>query len=433
MTAGDKMYEYAKKIIPGGTNLYSKRPELYAPGQWPAYYQRAKGIKIWDTDGNVYRDFSTSGIGTCPLGYADDEINRAVIDALRNGSMSSLNCPEDLWLAERLLVRHPWADMVRYTRSGGEAMAVAVRIARAATGRDVIAYCGYHGWHDWYLAANLRPRSLDNHLLQGLSSDGVPGVLNRTAYPFDFNDYGSLERIVAIANVAAIVMEPVRNITPSHGFLRGVRSLARTCGAVLIFDEITSGWRMTDGGIHMNYNVYPDIAVFGKAMSNGYPMAAVIGKREVMEAAKKTFISSTYWTERIGPTAAIATLDKFKRENVAEHLVRIGEQVQKGWEFAATSAGIPITVTGIPPLAHFELNIEGKDVAHTLFVQLMLEKGYLAKNAFYASFAHQPEDVDLYLQHVHDAFKQIKAWYDKGTMRDNLRGEVANPDFYRMT
>jgi glutamate-1-semialdehyde 2,1-aminomutase len=335
---GQTLYQKARELIPGGTQLLSKRPEMFLPAQWPVYYSKAKGAEVWDLDGKKYIDASISGVSTSTLGFADPEVEEAIIKAIQAGPMSTLNCPEEVELAELLIDLHPWAEMVRYARSGGEMMAVAVRIARASAGRDKIAFCGYHGWHDWYLSANLaEDNALSEHLLRGLEPAGVPRGLTGTTLPFRYNRIDELKAIVSEhgRELAAIVMEPVRDTSPVKGFLEEVRLIANRIGAVLIFDEITAGWRMNTGGIHLTYGVNPDLAVFAKAMSNGYAMAAIIGRRDVMQAAQKTFISSTSWTERIGPAASLATIRKHRRETVAKHLIDVGTQVREGWGAAA--------------------------------------------------------------------------------------------------
>jgi glutamate-1-semialdehyde aminotransferase len=427
---GQALYERARQLIPGGTQLFSKRPERFAPGQWPPYYEAAKGCKITDTDGNHYVDMTTAGIGACVLGYADATVDAAVVEAIISGSQSTLNCPEEVYLAEKLVELHGWAGGVRYARSGGEALCIAVRIARAYTGRDDIMFCGYHGWHDFYLAANLSDnKALDGHLLPGLSPKGVPRALTGTATPFDYNDIRSLLEATEGKDIAAIVMEPVRSEYPRYGFLQLVRAHANHIGAVLIFDEITSGWRLGPGGAHLDLsqtNVSPDLAVFAKAMSNGYPMAAVIGRERVMQAAQDTFISSTSWTERIGPAAALATIAKYEREDVHEHLMAIGQRVQDGWRACATEAGLPIKVYGIPPLSHFEFE-DAPDLSCTLFTQLMLERSYLAGNAFYPSYAHTVKQVNHYLDAAQEVFKQI------ANSEVSLKGDIRHPDFRRLT
>jgi glutamate-1-semialdehyde 2,1-aminomutase len=351
-TKGQELWKKAKTIIPGGGQLLSKRSERFLPGLWPSYYVKAKGCEVWDLDGNHYFDFAQMGVGSCVLGYADEDVNRAVIKAIQDGSMSSLNCYEEVELAEKLIHLHPWAEMVRFAKTGGEACAIAVRIGRAATGRSKVAFCGYHGWHDWYLSANLGNASnLDGQLLPGLEPLGVPRELCETAIPFNYNKLNELEKIVDTYpnEIGAIIMEPERDSPPEPGFLEGVRKIATRIGAVLIFDEITSGFRMNLGGIHLRYGMNPDIAVFGKALGNGFPISAVIGRKEVMEHAQESFISSTFWTERVGSVAALATIKKMETHDVQGHLIRYGERINQGWKELARKHGIDIHISGIPP------------------------------------------------------------------------------------
>lgn len=433
---GQELYKKARALIPGGTQLLSKRPEMFLPEQWPAYYSRARGVETWGLDGKKYVDMGYCGIGACVLGFADPDVDEAVKAAIDSGSMATLNCPEEVSLAETLCALHPWADMVRYSRSGGEAMSIAVRIARAAAGRDKVAFCGYHGWHDWYISANLaEDNALDGHLLAGLEPAGVPRGLRGTALPFHYNRIDELEAIVSghRDELAAIVMEPIRDHEPEPGFLERVREIATEIGAVLVFDEITAGFRMNTGGIHLLYGVTPDIAVFAKAISNGYPMAAIIGVKEVMQAAQDTFISSTYWTEKIGPTAALATIRKYREENVAAHLIEVGRLIQKGWGEVADSTGLSLSVNGIPPLGHFTLEYENGQEIRTLFTQLMLEKGFLASNAFYATYAHQGVHVENYLAAAEDVFRVIVRAIENTEVESLLRGPVAHSGFQRLT
>ncbi|MCM8820505.1 MAG: aminotransferase class III-fold pyridoxal phosphate-dependent enzyme, partial [Candidatus Omnitrophica bacterium] len=320
---GQRLWKRAKELIPMGTQLLSKNSDQFLPEQWPSYFKKARGIEVWDIDGNRYLDFTIMGVGSCILGYADPDVNEAVKKVIDTGNMCTLNSPEEVELAEVLLNMEPWAGKVRYARTGGEAMAVAVRIARAFSGKDKVAFCGYHGWHDWYLSANLsEDKNLDGHLLPGLKPLGVPRALLGTSFPFTYNNINELEEIVKSNDIGAIVMEPLRSNYPEDGFLEKVRAIADRCNAVLIFDEITSGFRMRVGGVYKIFNVLPDIVVYAKAISNGYPMAAIVGRSEVMERAEESFISSTYWTERIGPAAAIATIKKMKEKDVPTHLIK---------------------------------------------------------------------------------------------------------------
>lgn len=433
---GQELYERARRRIPGGTQLLSKRPELLLPEQWPSYYSRTSGVEVWDLDGVRYIDMISGGIGACVLGYADPDVDRAVHQAIEAGTMSHLNCPEEVELADLLCELHPWAEMVRYGRCGGEAMAIAVRIARARTRRDKVAFCGYHGWHDWYLAANLASEdALGGHLLSGLEPAGVPRGLAGTALPFHYNQIEGLEEIVAAHRdeLAAIVMEPVRSYEPAPGFLERVKELSRETGAVLIFDEVTSGFRMNTGGMHLLYGTMPDMAVFAKGMSNGYPMAAIIGRAEVMEAAQESFISSTYWTEKIGPVAALATIRKHRRENVPAHLAEVGEMMREGWRDAARTSGLSITVTGVPALTYFSFNYPNAQAIRTLFTQMMLERGYLATNAFYATYAHKPEHMKSYAAEVSEVFAELARAVESNRVEELLKGPIAHAGFYRLS
>jgi len=430
-----EMQKRAKNRIPGMTQLLSKRPDMFAPGSWPGYFSKAKGAAVWDLDGNKYTDMSIGGIGANVLGYADPDVDAAVLAAIKAGSSSSLNCPEEVELAELLCDIHPWAGMVRFARTGGESMAVAVRIARAHTRRDKIAFCGYHGWHDWYLAANLgTENALGEHLISGLNPLGVPKGLQGTALPFRYNRLNELEQIVKNnrSELAAVIMEPIRNEQPQPGFLEGVEALADEAGAVFIFDEISSGFRLNSGGAHLLFGIVPDIAVFSKAIGNGFPIAAIIGKANVMEVAQDTFISSTMWTERVGPAAAIATINKHRKFNVADHLVKIGTQVQEGWNNAARKNGLNIKTGGIPPLSHFSFECDNALSMKALFIKLMLEKGFLASTLFYSMFAHSDRQLTSYLKSVEEAFAQISSAHKKGIIEKLIGGRPSASGFRRL-
>jgi len=429
-----ELQKRAKELIPGMTQLLSKRPDRFSYGVWPGYYKKASGVEIWDLDDNKYIDMSISGIGANILGYADPDIDAAVREAIASGTSCSLNCPEEVELAELLCELHPWAEMVRYARTGGEAMAIAVRIARASTGKDRVAFCGYHGWHDWYLAANLGTKNaLGEHLISGLNPAGVPMGLEGTALPFRYNNLHELESIVATNELAAIVMEPIRNEDPMPGFFEGVRSLADEANAVFIIDEISAGFRLNTGGAHLVIgNVIPDIAVFSKALGNGYPIAAIIGKADVMQAAQKTFISSTNWTERIGPTAALATIRKHKRVDAGKHLIKVGKMVQQGWRKLSDKHELELEIGGIPPLSHFVFKEDRSSYIKALFIQLMLEKGFLASSLFYSMYAHSIEHIQQYLEATDSSFGEISEAIKKDRLKQILKGKPAVAGFKRL-
>lgn len=433
---GPQLWEKAKKLIPGGGQLLSKRSERFLPGLWPAYYSKAKGCEVWDLDGNHYYDFAQMGVGACVLGYADDEVDEAVMKAIRNGSMCTLNCSEEVQLAEKLINLHPWAEMARFARTGGEACAIAVRIARAASGKSKIAFCGYHGWHDWYLAANLGDSSnLDGQLLPGLDPIGVPRELRGTAIPFNYNKLIELQAIIDKypREIGVIIMEPERGSSPEPGFLEGVREIATKIGAVLIFDEVTSGFRMNIGGIHLRYGVYPDLTVFGKALGNGYPISAIIGRRAVMESAQDTFISSTFWTERIGFTAALATIDKMEKNDVPSQLIRFGNLINQGWSRIAESNNLSVHITGISPLTHISFNGDHDLAIQTLYTQEMLKRRFLLGSSVYATYAYSPQIIDKFIEFSDVVFRIIKNAISNDQIIILLKGDLIHSGFKRLS
>lgn len=434
MGTGQELYNKAKALIPGGTMLLSKRPEMFLPEQWPSYFSKAKGCRVWDLDGKELIDMSIMGIGTNTLGYGNDAVDTAVMETVKKGNMSTLSCPEEVYLAEKLIELNPWADMVRFARSGGEANAIAIRIARAASGKDNVAICGYHGWHDWYLSANHNEGDeLSNHLLPGLSAKGVPKNLKNSVYPFNYNDFEQLLSIVENNDIGVIKMEVVRNFGPEDDFLHKVRELATKKNIVLIFDECTSGFRETFGGIYQKYGVEPDMAMYGKTLGNGYALTAVVGKKPVMEAAQTTFISSTFWTERIGPTAALATLKEMEHVKSWEVITENGRKMQEGWQNLANSHRLNITLAGIPALSTYSFNSKEALSYKTLIAQEMLKKGVLASTSFYASTAHTEHEFEVYFNGLDEVFGKIsKCERGENKIENLLEGPVCHSGFKRL-
>ena len=433
-----QLYRYAKTRIPGGTQLVSKSPERFAPNVWPAYFREARGCETWDLDGRHYYDMSTNGIGACLLGFRDPEVTEAVQQRISLGSMSSLNSPEEVELADLLCELHPWAHQVRYARSGGEIAAVAVRIARATTRRSLIAVCGYHGWHDWYLAANLgESDALNGHLLPGLNPHGVPSELRGTTLTFRYNHYEDLEQVLAKHGdqLAAVIMEPARHHDPEKGFLESVQAGARQHGALVIFDEITIGWRLNLGGVHLRFGVEPDMAIFAKSLGNGHPMAAVIGTKAAMQGAHDSFISSTYWTESVGPVAALATLKKMQRlGELPAHIAKVGKTIQGYWSSSAEKHNLPVKVeNGYPCFANFAFEHDLAPELKTLYTQLMLEKGFLAGVMIYPTLAHTEEIVSSYGRAIDEVFKEISLAIACGNIHQKLKGPIAHSGFARLT
>ena len=302
-----------------------------------------------------------------------------------------------------------------------------------ASGRDKVAICGYHGWHDWYLSANLGDDdSLDGHLLPGLEPRGVPRNLRGTVFPFNYNNYAELEALVNAHDIGVIKMEVVRNKGPEDNFLQKVRKLATDRGIVLIFDECTSGFRETFGGLHKKYGVEPDMAMFGKALGNGYAITATIGRREVMEAAQSTFISSTFWTERIGPTAALKTLEVMERARAWDTITDTGTQIRKRWQALADKYRLPINHWGLPALTGYSFESKDALAYKTYVTQEMLAKGFLASNCVYVSTAHTPEVVDAYFEALDGIFAAIRECEDGRDVQTLLKGPICHSGFKRL-
>lgn len=434
LDTGQKLWKRAKRVIPGGNMLLSKRAEMFLPNQWPAYFSKAKGCRVWDLDDREYIDMSIMGIGTNILGYGHPEVDAVVQQTVAAGNMSTLNCPEEVYLAEKLVELHPWAEMVRFARSGGEANAIAIRIARAATGRNKAAICGYHGWHDWYLAANLGDdQNLAGHLLPGLAPNGVPEDLKGTVLPFRYNQFEELAALVAQhPEIGVIKMEVSRSEPPQPGYLEKIRQLATDCGIVLIFDECTSGFRETLGGLHKKYGVEPDMAMFGKALGNGYGITAVVGRRAVMEAAQSTFISSTFWTERIGPTAGLKTLEVMERDRAYEAITATGNTIRTGWQQLAQKHDLEIAIAGLPALSSFSFKSDHHLAYKTLLTQEMLAKGYLAASSVYVCTEHTSQVVNDYLDALDPIFALIKSCEVGQDVFALLKGPLCHSGFKRL-
>ena len=428
-----KLFDKAKKIIPSGNMMISKNPELFLPNGWPSYFKKTKGSYIWGLDGKKYIDMSLMGVGTNTLGYSNAKIDEAVKKVINSGNMSTLNCYEEVLLAEKLISLHPWSEMAKFTRSGGEANAVAIRIARATTGKENIAFCGYHGWHDWYLAANLKSKkNLNTHLLKNLNTAGVPNSLVNSIYSFKYNDFEGLKNIVYEKKIAAICMEVMRNEEPKNNFLEKVRNLATKKGIVLIFDECTSGFRKNFGGLHKTYKVNPDIAIFGKALGNGYAINAIIGKKSVMENCQKTFISSTFWTERIGPAAALATLNEMDRIKSWKTINNNGLKIINLWRDLANKHNLDISINGLPALCSMSFNYKNSQKYKTLITQEMLKNNILASNVIYSSVTHSVKMHKFYFDKLDKIFNLIKKCEDGLNINKILKFPVAKQNFQRI-
>lgn len=433
---GPALWQRAKSAISGGTGLLSKRAEMFGAAEWPAYFSRCAGAEVWDLGGRRYVDFA-GGVGAVLLGYTDRDVTAAVRRRLAHGSYCTLVNPQEVELAETLLALHPWAGKVRYARGGGEAMAMSVRVARAATGRSGVAFCGYHGWQDWYLAANLgETDALNGHLLPGLEPRGVPRELRGTAVPFRYNDFASFEAALAKlgTNLAAVVMEPMRGQLPKDDFLTKVAARCRAAGAVFVLDEVTSGLRYGFPGAHARFGLEPDVVVYAKAMSNGFPFGAVVGRDAIMQSADASFISSSYWTDGVGPAAALAVLGKVRRLGVSELVWERGTKFQASLrELAARHPACQWTVGSMPPTPTLAFNL-GVDTprAQALYVRKMLERGFLAASYHYLMLAHTDAHIAGFLAAADEVGGEIAAVIAAGDLAKVAAATPRSPAFARL-
>jgi len=435
MNSGNKLWKEAIGIIPGGNGILSKRPDRYARDIWPVYFSKADGCKVWDLDGNEYIDMAQNGMGTAILGYSDKDVNNAVIQAVNDGVNTTLNAPEEVDLAKKLLELNPTMGGVKFCRGGGEAMSLAVRIARTYTKKDKIAFSGYHGWTDWYLATNLRSDSnLDEHLLPGLKPTGVPSGLSGTALPFRYNDIEDFKKVLdENSDIGVVVIEGARYDFPTPEFLTAIGAESKKRGIIVIVDEITSAFRVNSSGVYRTFDFDPDIAVYGKALGNGFAISAVVGKKDVMDSAQDTFISSTMWSERVGFVAGLATLNKLCEENVHKHLIGMGDYLGKGWLRLAKKHNLDLTITDYKPLITFKLNYGDKNNSiATLFIQEMLKRGYLAAISVYITYAHKKNIIDEYLLNVDDVFGLLSESIRKNTIEERLETVVRTDMFKRL-
>jgi len=428
----EPLWKKAKKKILGGNLLLSKRPEMFLPDYWPTYFKKAKGIDVWGLKNKKYIDMIFA-VGQSSLGYAYKEIDLAVKKAVQNGNMCTLNSSEEVRLAENLLELHPWAGMTKFARSGGEANAIAIRIARAASKKDHVAICGYHGWHDWYLSINLKSKNnLKDHLLPGLEPLGVPKALRNTVHTFKNNNIIDLINICKKFDIGVVKIEIARNELPNINFLKKIRSFCSKKKIILIFDECTSGFRNNLGGIHLTTGVNPDIAMFGKALGNGYAITAVIGKTKVMKAAEGSFISSTFWTENIGFVAANKTIEVMKKKKTYKIIQKNGEYINKKWIELSKKFALDIKIKGIGSITSFEFK-NNNQLYKTFVTQEMLKYGYLASNLIYLSILHNKKVIDRYAYFLEKVFKKIKHHSIAKKKYKILKGSVAHSTFKRLT
>ena len=415
----NNLWNKAKKLIPTGNHLLSKHPDLFLPNQWPEYYKKAKGIFIWDLNNKRYVDLCLMGVGTNILGYANREIDNEVIKSIKNSNMSSLNNINEYYLARDLLKLHPWFGMAKFARTGAEANAIALRISRAYTGKENVAVCGYHGWHDWYFAPNYKKKSLDSHLFPNLKTKGVVRSLKKNIFSFEYNNFTQLKELIRTKKIGTIFMEVSRTYKPKNDFLKKIRKLSQQKNIVLIFDECSSGFRECNGGLHKKLGIYPDLAMFGKALGNGYAITSILGKKNIMKSAENTFISSTFWTEGIGFVAGKATLYEFKRLKPWKEINRIGKYVKKNWLKIAKKNKIEIEVFGLDAMPGFKFMNKKNNLYKSFITQEFLKKNFLVSNTIYICKDHNIKIINKYLLILDKVFAQIRS-HQTGKNKKNL-------------
>ena len=409
MNKNKTLWKKSKKLILNGNSLLSKNPENYSKN-WPAYFDKAKGCFIWSIDKKKYTDFSYMGIGTNILGYSNFKLDNHVKKIISKGTMSTLNCVEEVKLSEKLIKMHKWSSMCKFTRTGAEASAVAIRIGRIFSKKNKIAICGYHGWHDWYLSVNLKgKKKLDTHLLKNLNIEGVDKNLKNSTVSFNHNDLYSFKNVVKKnRDIGVVIMEVERFEEVNIDFLTYIRNYTKKNKITLIFDECTSGFRQTFGGIHLKYKINPDICILGKALGNGYPINAIIGTRETMNKAQNSFISSTFWSDRIGPSAALKTLEIMSEEKTWIKLKNLGIHFRKNFKLILKKHSISGDILGTGSLLKFYIDGINDDLLKKYFANEMLSKGMLASNVIYLSTAHNKTLLNKYLIAIDETLFKLK-------------------------
>ena len=423
----NEIYELAKKIIPAGTQTYSKGVSQFVEGFSPKYLDHGKGAYVWDVDGNKYLDY-IMGCHPLVLGYSDPDVNAAVIKQLEKGSTFSLMNELEVSVSKLLVDIIPCAEMVRFGKNGADATTAGVRVARAVTGRDHIAYCGYHGWHDWYIANT------------DLNS-GIPDFNKKLAHSFSYNNLDSLEKVFKEYpdQVAIVIMEPLTVLKPKNNFLHEVQKMAKHYGAILMFDEIITGFRFSLGGAQDLLGVTPDLSSFGKGISNGIPLSALVGKKEYMEALDKTFFSFTYGGDCIGLSAAEACIPKLQRENVPDHLWNVGKVLKDGFNQLAATHNLEefMQCIGYPCRSIISFNGRGKYnelELKSILQQELVRRGILWTGYHALSWTHTSKEINLTLNAYDESMSVVKNIMTKGMrIRDYIEGSTIKPVFRKVS
>lgn len=418
----EELLDRALRSIPGGTQTFSKSITQFPREVSPFYMQRALGSRTWDVDGNEYIDL-ISALCSVTLGHRDPDVTAAVRDQLEDGVILSLPHPIEVEVAESIIEMVPCAEKVRFGKNGSDATSGAIRVARAFTGRDHVAVCGYHGWQDWYIGSTAR----------GL---GVPKAVSALTHTFAYNDIASLERIFAEwpDGVAAVIMEPMNTTWPENGFLESVAELTRNKGAVLVFDETITGFRYANGGAQEYFGVTPDLATFGKGLANGYPVSAIAGRTDIMRMMEEVFFSFTFGGETLSLAAALATMAKLRREPVVQTLAARGSALLGGLDvlIAETGTGEFLKTCGHPAWSFLAISDAGGYTSwqiKSLFMQEMLARGVLTYGTHNLTYAHDQHDIDAILRAYSEVLPVLADAAVDGKLEDMLRCEPLEPLF----
>jgi len=418
----EQLLERALRTIPLGSQTFSKSKTQYPRGVSPFFIQRGAGARVWDVDGNEYIDFINS-LAAITLGYQDAEVDAAVSAQLKEGVVFSLPHPIEMQVAEKIVELVPCAEMVRFGKNGSDATAGTVRLARAFTGRDHVAICGYHGWQDWYIGSTARNR-------------GVPAATRALTHAWAYNDLGSLEKVFEAhpGQIAAVILEPMNIAEPQPGFLQGVKDVAHRHSALLVFDETVTGFRYALGGAQQLFGVTPDLAAFGKGLANGYPVSAVAGRADVMRLMEEVFFSFTFGGEALSLAAALATMRKLESEPVIDTLYRQGRAVMEGLKsvIAESDASDFLGVAGNPTWSFLTMQDCGGYTLwqiKTLFLQEMFSRGILTIGTHNMSYSHGDDEVGRLLQAYGEVIPMIAKAVRNKTLESALRCEPLQPLF----
>jgi len=416
----EELLDRALESIPLASQTFSKSFTQYPRGASPFFIEKGKGSKVWDVDGNEYIDFVNS-LAAVTLGYCDKDVDKAVRDQMKNGVTFSLPHILEMEVAEKLIEIIPCAEKVRFAKNGTDATSASIRIARAYTGKEHIAVCGYHGWQDWYIGSTTRDL-------------GVPKVVKELTYTFQYNNIKSLEKIFQEQELACVIMEPMNAEYPKDNFLEKVKELTHKNNALLIFDETITGFRYSLGGAQELFNVIPDLATFGKGMANGYPLSAVVGRNEIMKKVEDIFFSGTFGGETLSLASAKVIIDKYKKYNVVKYFEEVGTDLSMRLNQLIDDNDLNdvFWTSGHPSWIFLHIKEQKRyNVLEikTFFLQEMLKQGVLTLGAHNLSFSHTKKDIDKLIKVYQEVLPLIKQYVRKGTLIENIKGDILQPLF----